>query len=101
MRPSLKSLAASICLCWAAYCGPYNSNTWPLSFGMTPQEASTALGVPLAHSGARSSEIYVAGGSAGVPGLFPVDAAITLQFRRGHLTGWKQNWALPRPRIIY
>jgi hypothetical protein len=99
---SLKSVAASICLCWAAYCGPYDSNAWPLAFGMTPQEASTALGMPLTlYSGPRGSEIYLAGGSAGVPGRFPVDAALTLQFRRGHLTGWKKNWSLPRPWIIY
>jgi hypothetical protein len=102
MKPSVKSIAASICLCWAAYCGPYDSNAWPLAFGMTPQEASTALGIPLTYySGSPGSEIYLASGSAGVPGRFPVDAAITLQFRRGHLTGWKKNWSLPRPWIIY
>jgi hypothetical protein len=102
MRPSVKSITASICLCWAAYCGPYDSNAWPLAFGMTPQEASTALGMPLTYySGPPGSAIYLAGGPAGVPGRFPVDAAITLQFRRGHLTGWKNNWSLPRPWIIY
>jgi len=102
MRPTVKSIVASICLCWAAYCGPYDSNAWPLAFGMTPQQASTALGMPLTYySGPPGSEIYLASGSAGVPGRFPVDAAITLQFRRGHLTGWKNNWSLPRPWIIY
>ena len=69
---------------------------------MTPQEASSALGMPLSYySGPPGSEIYLAGGWAGVPGRFPVDAAIALQFRRGHLTGWKNNWSLPRPWIIY
>jgi hypothetical protein len=102
MKPTLKSIAAAIGLCWAAYCGPYDSNAWPLAFGMTPQEASTALGMPLTyHSGPPGSELYLAGGWAGVPGRFPVDAAIALQFRRGHLTGWKKNWSLPRPWIIY
>jgi hypothetical protein len=102
MRSSARSIAASICLCWAAYCGPYDSNAWPLAFGMTPQEASSALGMPLAYySGPPGSEIYLAGGWAGVPGRFPVDAAIALQFRRGHLTGWKNNWSLSRPWIIY
>ncbi|HEY1412656.1 MAG TPA: hypothetical protein VGF36_10965 [Rhodopila sp.] len=102
MRSSARSIAASICLCWAAYCGPYDSNAWPLAFGMTPQEASSALGMPLSYySGPPGSEIYLAGGWAGVPGRFPVDAAIALQFRRGHLTGWKNNWSLPRPWIIY
>jgi hypothetical protein len=68
---------------------------------MTPQEVASALGVPLTHySGRPGAEVYIAGGSAGVPGVFQVDAAITLQFRHGHLSGWKQNWSLPRP-IIY
>ena len=83
MRPTVKSIAAAIGLCWAAYCGPYDSNAWPLAFGMTPQQAGAALGMPLTYySGPRGSEIYVASGWAGVPGRFPVDAAITLQFRR-------------------
>jgi hypothetical protein len=102
MRPTVKSIAASICLCWTAYCGPYDSNAWPLAFGMTPQEVSSVLGMPLTYySGPPGSAIYLASGSAVVPGRFPVDAAITLQFRRGHLTGWKNNWSLPRPWIIY
>jgi hypothetical protein len=102
MRPTVKSIAASIGLCWAAYCGPYDSNAWPLAFGMTPEQASAALGMPLTYyAGPHGSEIYLASGWAGVPGRFPVDAAITLQFRRGHLTGWKNNWSLPRPWIIY
>jgi hypothetical protein len=102
MKPTVETIAAAIGLCWAAACGPYDSNAWPLAFGMTPQQASAALGMPLTYSsGPRGSEIYLAGGSAGVPGRFPVDAAIALQFRRGHLAGWKNNWSLPRPWIIY
>ncbi|HLH95484.1 MAG TPA: hypothetical protein VKW08_10245 [Xanthobacteraceae bacterium] len=102
MRSIANSIVAATGLCWAVYCGPYDSNTFPLAVGMTPQEASAALGLPLTHySGARGAEIYIAGGSADVPGRFPVDALIELQFRRGHLTGWKQNWALPKPWIIY
>jgi hypothetical protein len=95
-------IAASIGLCWAAYCGPYDSNTWPLAYGMTPEEASSALGLPLTYfSGPPGSEVFLARGSAGVPGRFPVDEAIALQFRRGHLTGWKQKWSLPKPWVIY
>ena len=96
------SVAAAAALCWAVYCGPYDSNTWPLAVGMTPEEASTALGLPLAHySGSRGAEIYIAGGPSDIAGRFPVDTKIELQFRRGHLTGWKQNFALPKPWIIY
>ena len=68
MKPTAKSVAAAIGLCWAAYCGPYDSDAWPLAFGMTPQEASSALGMPLAYyAGPPGSELYLAGGSAGVP----------------------------------
>jgi hypothetical protein len=102
MRHFPASIAAVIALCWAAVCGPYDSNTWPLAIGMTPQQAADALGMQLTyHSGARGSEIFIAGGSAGVPGRFPVDAEIALQFRGGRLSGWKKNWSLPRPWIIY
>ncbi len=102
MKDAARNAAAALTLCWAAYCGPYDSNNWPLAVGMTPQQAATALGTELTYvSGPRGSEIYVAAGTAGVPGRFPVDAQLTLQFRGGHLTGWKGNWALPRPWIIY
>jgi hypothetical protein len=48
----------------------YGSNTLPLAFGMTPEEASPrwAQLVYYANSG---SEIYLAYGSAGVPGFIP------------------------------
>ncbi len=70
----------------------------PLVFGMTPQEASIALGVPLVHySGGPGSEIYLAYGAPGVPGFYPVDSALALQFRNGQLTGWKKDWRLRRP----
>jgi hypothetical protein len=89
-------------LCWAIHCGPYDSNTWPLAFGMTPEHAAAALGVPLTYySGPHGSEIYVARRFADIPGTFPADNAIVLQFRRGHLTGWKQDTAMRKPWIVY
>jgi hypothetical protein len=39
----------------------------------------------------------VAIGSEPIPGFYPVDKGVALQFRRGHLTGWKQDWHLNRP----
>jgi hypothetical protein len=67
----------------------------PLAFGMTPAEAELALGVPLVHYlGRRSSEIYVASGPARIPGFYPTDYGIALQFRNGRLTGWKKDWQL-------
>jgi hypothetical protein len=38
---------------------------------------------------------------AGIPGLFPADATLALQFRRGHLIGWKPDWRMRKPWIVY
>jgi hypothetical protein len=92
----MRRVVPALCICVAAYCS-YPSNIAPLAFGMTPEQASIALGVPIVyHSGRRGSEIYVTAGSAGVPGFYPVDSAIALQFRNGHLTGWKKDWRVRR-----
>ena len=89
---------ATLCVCWLAWCGAPRSNTVPLAFGMTPDQASAALGLPLVyHSGRSGSEIYLAAGPAGIPGFYPTDHMIALQFRRGRLTGWKKDWQLRRP----
>jgi hypothetical protein len=94
---AMKRVVLSLWVCFAAYCGT-QSNTAPLAFGMTPDQASSALGVPLVyHSGPQGSEILLAYGSAGVPGFYPVDSALALQFRKGHLTGWKKDWRVRRP----
>jgi len=94
----MRRAIATLCICWAAYCGATRSNTAPLAFGMTADEASAALGLPLAyHSGRPGSEIFIAAGPAGIPGFYPVDYGIALQFRRGRLTGWKKDWRLSRP----
>src|SRR2546429_7735643 len=92
---AFKRVGALLWLCWAAVCG---TNTAPLAFGMTPGQASIALGVPLVYySGRAGSEVYVAYGSPGIPGFYPVDSALALQFRNGQLTGWKKDWRL-RPK---
>jgi hypothetical protein len=94
---AMKRVVVSLWVCFAVYCGA-QSNTAPLAFGMTPDQASSALGVPLVyHSGPQGSEILLAYGSAGVPGFYPVDSALALQFRKGHLTGWKKDWRVRRP----
>ncbi len=94
----MRRVIVSLCVCWVAYCGATRSNTAPLAFGMTPDAAEVALGVPLLyHSGRPGSEIYLAVGLADIPGFYPVDTALALQFRRGHLTGWKSDRRLRRP----
>jgi hypothetical protein len=94
----IRRLIVSLCVCWLAYCGAPRSNTLPLAFGMTPAETASALGAPLTyHSGRHGSKIYVAVKSARIPGFYPVDHGIALQYRRGRLTGWKHDWRLNRP----
>jgi hypothetical protein len=91
-------MVVSLCVCWLAYCGATRSNTLPLEFGMSPDQASVALGVPLEyHSGRHGSEIYVAVRDARIPGFYPTEEGVALQFRRGRLTGWKKDWKLNRP----
>ena len=94
----MRRLIVTCCVCWLAWCGAPRSNNLPLAFGMTPAEASLALGLPLAyHSGRHGSEIYVAADRAGIPGFYPTHFANALQFRNGRLTGWKKDWNLERP----
>ena len=92
----MNRVVASLFVCWMT-CG-LQSNTAPLAFGMTPQEAELALGTPLVyHFGRPGSEIFVVYGTPGIPGFYSVDSALALQFRRGHLTGWKKDWRVRRP----
>ena len=93
----MKRIVASLWVCWAAYCG-FESNTVPLAFGMTPREASAALGVrwSITPDGQARKSISPTDRRA-FPGFYPVDFALALQFRKGHLTGWKKDWQLRRP----
>jgi hypothetical protein len=95
-RATTRRAIVTLSLCWLAWCGAPHSNTLPLAFGMTPTEASTALGVPLVHLSGRpgGSEILVATGNAGVPGFYGSDYGVALQFRNHRLTGWKKDWRL-------
>ena len=73
------------------------SNLTPLAFGMTMDETSRALGQPLQLvSGRPGHEIYLALRNLGGSGLISHHDRLFLQFRRGRLTGWKedygQNW---------
>ena len=45
-------------------------------------------------SGSRGSERYMVERMSSVPGWYPVDARIILQFRRGRLTGWRRDWQM-------
>jgi hypothetical protein len=39
-------------------------------------------------------ERYLVERRATVPGFYPVDTRIVLQFRRGRLTGWRRDWQM-------
>ena len=70
------------------------SNTFPLKFGMTPDDAALALGSPLTYvSGRPGNEVFVTLRNVGGSGFFVRNDPLYLQFRRGHLTGWKGDWA--------
>jgi hypothetical protein len=71
------------------------SNIWPLAFGMTPQDVADALGSPLVYvRGRPGSEIFVTARDAGIPSFYRGSERIYLQFRRGRLTGWKNDWRM-------
>jgi hypothetical protein len=77
--------------------GSYND---PLLFGMTRDEVEHVFNAPLIYlSGARGSERYMVERLASVPGWYPVDTRVILQFRRGRLTGWRRDWQM-RPYLF-
>jgi len=82
-------------ICWFSLCNANAPNTIPLAFGMTPEEAATALGSPLNHiPGRPGNDVYVADAHARIPGFYWVGEHIYLKFRNDHLTGWKYDWRL-------
>jgi hypothetical protein len=98
---NMKSLVALACAGWLAVPGADPPSVAPLAFGMTPQDAATALGAPLTyHHGRPGSEVFAATYPAAIPGFYRVDTRIFLQFRRGCLTGWKRDWSRP-PRGLF
>jgi hypothetical protein len=97
----MRQFIAVVGVCWFSLCNANAPNTRPLAFGMTPEEASDALGLPLTYdSGRRGDEIYVADGNADIPGFYAVGKHLFLKFHRGSLTGWKYDWRL-RPHFPF
>jgi len=74
------------------------TNGVPLSFGMTADEASQVLGVPLNYvRGTPGNELLLAIPNTKGAALSVRSDGLYLQFRRGHLTGWKGDWGTIRP----
>ncbi len=69
------------------------SNNVPLAFGMTPADATVALGTPLSYvAGRPGHEVLLAIREIGGGRIFPRADRLYLQFRKGRLTGWKGDW---------
>jgi len=72
--------------------------TLPLSFGMTADQASQSLGVPLQYvRGTVGNELLVAIPNVKGAALSSRSDGLYLQFRKGKLTGWKGDWGTIRP----
>lgn len=70
------------------------SNTTPLVFGMSPNEATAALGTPLVYvDGPPGGEIFLTTRDVGGSGFAFRHDPLYLQFRDGRLTGWKADWS--------
>lgn len=90
----MRRYLAALCIWWVALgCARVPSDL--LRFGMTPEEVAAVYGdrlVLVSHR--RNSEIYFVRQPAPIPGVYPplVNEKLYLQFRKGTLTGWKNEW---------
>jgi hypothetical protein len=98
MRPDRFVLSVCLLTAGSAQAGParypqtYNDL---FTFGMSRDEVARLVEAPLVYlSGAPGSERYLVQRPASVPGLYPVDTRIVLQFRRNRLTGWRRDWQM-------
>jgi len=72
----------------------------PLMFGMSIDEASAALGVPLSYvRGRPGDELLLALPNVKGSALGIRSDGLYLQFRQGRLTGWKGDWGTARPVV--
>jgi hypothetical protein len=70
----------------------------PLTFGMTPEQASVALGVALLYvRGRPGDELLLAVPNVKGATLAYRSDGLYLQFRHGRLSGWKGDWGTIRP----
>jgi hypothetical protein len=69
------------------------SNIQPLVFGMNVEQVSAALRQPLEYvRGPPGGETYLAFRNQGGSGLINHHDRLFLQFRKGRLTGWKEDY---------
>jgi hypothetical protein len=96
------AMILAMCMVVAPACGQVPStapsNRVPLNFGMTPDEVSQTLGVPLYCVRCRSgNELLLAIPNVKGAALSFRSDGLYLQFRKGRLTGWKGDWGTIRP----
>jgi len=73
------------------------SSRTPLAFGMDAEDASRALGTPLNYvGGGPGSEMYLALPNIEGSALSLRKDGLYLQFRKGRLVGWKDDWGTNR-----
>ena len=92
-------LATSIALAGVAITPALGGNGASLMFGMSAEQVSQALGVPLYHvRGDAGNELLLAISNVKGSALSSRSEGLYLQFRKGRLTGWKGDWGtLNRP----
>src|SRR5579871_5241358 len=72
---------------------PGRSFAGSLMFGMSPEEAARALGVPLTYvRGRPGDELLLAIPNVKGSALSIRSDGLYLQFRHGRLSGWKGDW---------
>lgn len=98
---TVATLFASVAVASAAYkAQPIAPSGGPLAFGMSIDEASAALGVPLSYVRGRSGdELLMALPNVKGSALAIRSDALYLQFRRGRLSGWKGDWGTAKPVV--
>jgi hypothetical protein len=96
---SIAALAMLVCLAFTpARAQQLTPPNIPLFFGMTPDQASQALGVQLYYvRGRPGDELLVALPNVKGATLASRSDGLYLQFRQGRLTGWKGDWGTIRP----
>jgi hypothetical protein len=99
---TVAALAAVACLSLtparAQQFAPLTPPNIPLTFGLTPEQASQALGVQLLYvRGRPGDELLVALPNVSGATLASRSDGLYLQFRRGRLSGWKGDWGTIRP----
>jgi hypothetical protein len=73
-------------------------NNTPLMFGMSAEQASQALGVPLQYvRGRPGDELFLATSNVKGSALSRRSDGLYLQFRKRRLAGWKGDWGTIRP----